>query len=361
MLKTRQAQSDKAEARARIDTQRTRTFTEQTHAARAALDATQADIDGVKTHIADLLARKEAIETDITRENRTLQHLLPVAVRLSTSPDAALLAAPQTASDSVMALSVLGGFSQLTQQRAETLQSREDELLAVETDLETQRQHLATLEHQQTRTLNTASARTKLAAHAEAIASQQAALARKAVTEAAQAAADLNAKIDTLVKQEAEARTLLEQEAEALTRQHQKARARHARSQAQALSSQGDGVTSGHGHAPVSGHVSIAWGQATEAGPATGITYTTLSATSVQAPCAGRIEFAGPFRSFGQMLILDCGRNYRFVLSGMGALAVSGGQNVQKNATLGRMPAASGALFVQLRHGAQVVSPAPFL
>jgi len=61
------------------------------------------------------------------------------------------------------------------------------------------------------------------------------------------------------------------------------------------------------------------------------------------------------------MLILDCGQNYRFVLSGLGSLGVSSGQSVRKAAALGQMPSAEGLLFVQLRHGAQIVSPAPFL
>ena len=360
-LRAKQIASAQAEAKARQDTARTLAYTAQTHTAQSAMDSTQNRIQTLQASITELKNRQTAVQADIRQQNAALQPLLPVAARLSIAPDAALLASPETASESVTALSILGGFSQLTRQRARTLQSREDELRAIGNDLEQQQKELSTLLTQQTHERNTAAARTRVAAHQEAIADQGAQRARKAVADAMQAAADLSAEISRLVQQEAQARAELEKEAAALARQHEFERARHARSQAQSLSSAGQGVSSNGGHAPVSGHVAIRWGQATEAGPATGITYAALSSAPVQAPCTGRVEFAGPFRSFGQMLILDCGRNYRFVLSGLGQLSVSGGQSIRKAATLGQMPAAEGMLFVQLRHGAQVVSPAPFL
>lgn len=360
-LKAKQIASAQAEAKAKQDSARTLAFTAQTHTAQSAVDTTQSRILALKASIAELMDKRTAVEADIRQQNAALQPLLPVAARLSIAPDAALLASPETASESVTALSVLGGFSRLTQQRAQALQSREDELHAIGIDLDNRQKELADLLAQQTRERNAAAARTRIAARQEAVADQGAQKARKAVADAMQAAADLSAEIDALVRQEAQARAELEKEAAALTRQHQLERARHARSQAQALSSAGQGVSSGSGHAPVSGHIAVRWGQTTEAGPATGITYAALSSAPVQAPCTGRVEFAGPFRSFGQMLILDCGRNYRFVLSGLGQLNVSGGQSIRKAATLGQMPASDGMLFVQLRHGTQVVSPAPFL
>lgn len=360
-LHAKQIASAQAEAKARQDNARTLAFMAQTHTAQSAVDTTQHRILTLRASIAELTEKQTAVEADIRRQNAALEPLLPVAARLSIAPDAALLASPGTVSESVTALSILGGFSRLTQQRAQTLQSRQDELRRIGDDLQTQQKELADLLAGQTRDRNTAAARTRIAARQEAAADQGAQKARKAVADALQAAANLSAEIDALVRQEAQARAKLEKEAAALTRQHQLERARHARSQAQALTSAGQGVSSSGGHAPVSGHVAIRWGQATEAGPATGITYAALSSAPVQAPCTGRVEFAGPFRSFGQMLILDCGRNYRFVLSGLGQLTVSGGQSIRKAATLGQMPTADGMLFVQLRHGTQVVSPAPFL
>ncbi len=43
----------------------------------------------------------------------------------------------------------------------------------------------------------------------------------------------------------------------------------------------------------------------------------------VRAPADGRVVYAGPFRSFGHVLILDAGDSYRIVLSGMGRVDVA--------------------------------------
>ncbi|WP_264812523.1 murein hydrolase activator EnvC family protein, partial [Gluconacetobacter sacchari] len=131
------------------------------------------------------------------------------------------------------------------------------------------------------------------------------------------------------------------------------------------LSARAPGTPAGRG-APVPGTIVTAWGTTTESGPATGITYAPPSGATVRAPCAGQVDFAGVFRSYGQMIILDCGRHDRFVLAGLGALAVSTGQALAHGAPVGRMPdwAGQGArptLFVQLRHGGGAVDPAPFL
>ncbi|WP_146888427.1 murein hydrolase activator EnvC family protein, partial [Acetobacter oeni] len=105
-----------------------------------------------------------------------------------------------------------------------------------------------------------------------------------------------------------------------------------------------------------------AWGEQTEAGPATGNTYAVAGGTSVRSPCSGTVEFAQPFRSYGQMLILNCGRDYRFVLAGLGALDVATGQALTKGAAIGAMPGGGSAtLLVQVRHGQKSVNPTPFL
>ena len=42
-------------------------------------------------------------------------------------------------------------------------------------------------------------------------------------------------------------------------------------------------------------------------------------------PCGGRVVFAGPFRSYGLLLIVDCGDGYHFVLAGLDRLDVAAG------------------------------------
>ncbi len=45
--------------------------------------------------------------------------------------------------------------------------------------------------------------------------------------------------------------------------------------------------------------------------------------------------FAGPFRSFGQLMIIDCGGGYHFVLAGLDRLDVAVGRPVQPGEPVG--------------------------
>jgi septal ring factor EnvC (AmiA/AmiB activator) len=118
----------------------------------------------------------------------------------------------------------------------------------------------------------------------------------------------------------------------------------------------------------VVGRVIKAFGTPGDAGPANGISYEAAPGARVVSPCAGRAVFAGPFRSFGQLVILDCGGGYHFVLAGLDRLDVQLGHPVQAGEPIGVMPnwdpKATGprpALYVELRHAGQAVNPAPWL
>jgi septal ring factor EnvC (AmiA/AmiB activator) len=98
------------------------------------------------------------------------------------------------------------------------------------------------------------------------------------------------------------------------------------------------------------------------------VSYQVAPGARVVAPCGGRAVFAGPFRSFGLLLIVDCGGGYHFVLSGFDRLDAQVGQSVKPGAPIGVMPGwdprTSGSrplLYVELRRNGQAVNPGSFL
>ncbi len=69
---------------------------------------------------------------------------------------------------------------------------------------------------------------------------------------------------------------------------------------------------------PVAGDILRQFGDADGTGhEAMGMTLATNAETVVTAPADGLIVYAGAFRSYGQMIILDAGEGYHIVLSGM--------------------------------------------
>lgn len=97
--------------------------------------------------------------------------------------------------------------------------------------------------------------------------------------------------------------------------------------------------------------------------PGPAIYMPTALGAPVRAGCGGSVLYAGQFRSYGQLLILDCGGDMRLVLGGLDRLGVRAGKSVRRGQTIGTMPHDSGPpprLYVEVRHGDQPVDPRTF-
>jgi len=366
----RQKAQQQAAAQAALDAAKTQQATTISTETAQALANTSQKIQIVTTRIDTLHTRETALQQQIAEESASFRLLVPIALQVRRSPEATLLATGDTqgqhtqgqaAGQAVRGLTILSGISTLVEHNAERLHDQHAELAATGADLTSQSADLAALQATQAEQNRRAGLATRQAIRTEKRADAAVLQARRAVAEAARQATALQAAIAQIEQAEHQAQTRLDAEAEALTRAHQAAKAQEARNKAHALAAPAGPGPTGHGGAPVSGPTLTSYGQETESGPATGITYNPPALSAVHAPCAGRIEFSGPFRSFGQMLILDCGRDYRFVLAGLGTLSVGNGSSIPKGGTLGTMPSDRSILFVQLRHGSQSVNPAPFL
>jgi septal ring factor EnvC (AmiA/AmiB activator) len=80
---------------------------------------------------------------------------------------------------------------------------------------------------------------------------------------------------------------------------------------------------------PVNGVKVREYGRADGSGGAEkGISIATRAGAQVTAPCDGWVVYAGPFRSYGQLLILNAGGGYHVVLAGMDRVSVDLGQFV---------------------------------
>ncbi|WP_431272512.1 murein hydrolase activator EnvC family protein [Dankookia sp. P2] len=78
-------------------------------------------------------------------------------------------------------------------------------------------------------------------------------------------------------------------------------------------------------------------------------------------PCGGKVVFGSSFRSYGLLLIVDCGDGYHFVLAGLDRLDASPGQRVLAEEPVGQLGAAEkggrAPLYLELRRNGQPVDP----
>ena len=106
---------------------------------------------------------------------------------------------------------------------------------------------------------------------------------------------------------------------------------------------------------------------------AAGDTIATRSGAIVITPVDAVVAFAAPFRSYGNVVILDVGDGYSLVLTGLGTVNVSAGQTLLAGEPLGAMretriasAAATGIdlttpeLYIELRQNGQAIDPGPW-
>lgn len=114
---------------------------------------------------------------------------------------------------------------------------------------------------------------------------------------------------------------------------------------------------------PVKGNIIKKYGELTEAGVTSrGITIRTRPNAQVISPYDGTVLFAGPFRGYGQLIIIEHGDGYHTLLAGIGRLDTSVGQSLLAGEPVGIMVAQSKpTLYIELRKNGQPINPAGWL
>jgi septal ring factor EnvC (AmiA/AmiB activator) len=116
---------------------------------------------------------------------------------------------------------------------------------------------------------------------------------------------------------------------------------------------------------PASGRVQGRYGEADEHGATQrGLTIETRAGAQVVATYGGTVAFAGQFRGYGQLLIIEHGEGYHSLLAGLGRIDARVGQSVVAGEPVGIMaplPGQTPKLYVEFRRNGQPVNPLPWL
>ncbi len=339
--------------------------------------ATAAQLRGLETATADAGTAMDALAHRRAEAQRRLEDragdlgaLMPLIERLSLYPAETLLAVPAGPEVALRGLLVLKGITRQLEQDAEALRAEQAEVARLTQEISTQEGRLSAAQSAQAaqaaaldRQIDEARARGQEAEDAAADANRRAAEQAAKADSLRAALTELDA---SRVQEEARAQAEI---ARADQKRETTVAAAARRRQAALAAPAGPGLEPhGQSGAPVAGKVIRAFGDAGDAGPATGISYQAPPASRVVAPCGGRVVFAGPFRSYGLLMILDCGGGFHFVLAGFDRMDVQVGHPVQPGEPVGVMPSwkpgtpgTRPSLYVELRRDGAPINPAPFL
>ena len=115
---------------------------------------------------------------------------------------------------------------------------------------------------------------------------------------------------------------------------------------------------------PASGLLIRRFGEPNEYGiPDQGLTIEAGSGAVVVAPFDGRVEFAGPFRGYGQILIIRHSDGYHSLLAGLDRIDGTVGDWVVAGEPVGAMTSQEPKprLYLELRHDGKPIDPLPWL
>jgi murein hydrolase activator len=368
------ARKDAADRASRAAAQALRLARERVEAA-AKLRQAEAATAAAAARIDALGERRRQAEQRVQARSKAMQPLLPLIERLSLYPVETLLAVPALPDQAIRGVLVLQGLSRQIEIETEALRRDQAEVDTAVEALRLAAPRLAASAAAQKREADALDQAIEAAHKDQAVAEAQ---ADEAASQAASAASRMETLRSALTAIEAQRRaeeTRAREDALRAERQKRTAEAQSARQrETQAARPTGVGTiapgTSPRGQLqpPVIGVVVKGWGEQTDGGPSSGLSYHAPPGAHVISPCGGRVVFAQSFRSYGLLLIVDCGGGYHVVLAGFDRLDVKLGQTLLAGEPVGVMPSwepgtttRRPALYVELRRDGTPVNPAPWL
>jgi len=299
-----------------------------------------------------------------------LIQLLAALERIAIQPPEALIAMPEAPSDTIRSALLIRAAVPAIEDRSRTLQAELDELAELRADIATRRRQLASaldsLRHERERLDRMAEQKSKVAAATE---EQKTALAKRNAKLASEAKdiRELLEKLESVRPKIPPPKPVPPTEKADRGESHPRSAAPPASPAPEAQVALRPPVESSAGRAmlPVRGQIIRTFGQEGPAGGLEkGITIETRPDAQVVAPFDGQVAFAGPFRGYGQILIIEQTDGYHTILVGLSRIDGIVGQNVVAGEPVGLMgnpESGRPALYVELRRNGRPVNPVPVL
>jgi septal ring factor EnvC (AmiA/AmiB activator) len=379
-----EAISANAEARKRLETEIADIRTDRAKLNSALIDTaarvrgTEDRINGLEERLRTLNASEAAIRRSLDGRRGVIVEVFAALQRMGRRPPPAVLVRPEDMLEAVRASIMLGAVLPELREEADTLASDLAELVrlkeAIATDRSTLNAELAALNGEQERLAALMNARqSRLAEIEQNVGAQQ-----QKAEELARKAGTLKELIDRMETEISGAQRAAEEARKAAEAQERETKERFAqlafRDPARLAPKIPFSEARGLLPRPVSGDTAVDFGASDGYGGTTrGISITTRPKASVVSPADGWVAFAGPFRSYGRLLIINAGGGYYVLLAGMDQISVDVGQFVlagEPVATMGDSPLMSlmgnaieknnPVLYVEFRKDGSSIDPGPW-
>jgi septal ring factor EnvC (AmiA/AmiB activator) len=363
------------------------------------IQQSEAQLTLIESRLGELGQQKKQVRETLEARHGTISALLAAMQRMGRNPPPVLVTRREDALSMVRSAMLLAAAFPELRGQATALSEQLADLQRVEDSIHLEGQRL------RAETARLEDARTRLAGLQESkrqsLAERQAELAqvRQTAGDLTRSVADLGELIGKLDKAVAQHTGLASYEQEVASEQRTAPKSAPAPSSAQAPATEGDDHRSsvvlapsdrmamltpgrikpampfadarGLLPMPVQGRRVLTFGEKTQYGSQSkGLVIETRHAAQVVSPCDGWIVYAGEFRSYGQLLIVNAGGGYHILLAGLSQIDAQLGQFVLAGEPVGVMSAAAKSathaqdnapvLYIEFRKDQRPVDPDPW-
>jgi septal ring factor EnvC (AmiA/AmiB activator) len=312
----------------------------------ASVQTQEEKVSNIEIKLKALSTEERAKARDLGNRHGELSSIIGSLARLGRRPSEALISAPTAPIDAVRSVIVLTSIIPELQLRTDNLRAELAALRGVRQDISGERAALASAsetlfrERQALDRLLTQTSRL----HKQTL--NKKAQSKQRIARLAQKAQNLRALLRELQKEE-------------------KRLARESPDTSAIPSGKAFSTTHGHLPLPVRGRLVTQFGERNQFGTRNrGLGVATRSQAQVVAPYDGRVLFAGPFRTYGQLLIISHGEGYHSLIAGMSRIDSAVGQWLLAGEPIGRMGRNDGSapvLYLELRRNGAPINPLPWL
>jgi septal ring factor EnvC (AmiA/AmiB activator) len=321
--------------------------------------------------LASLNAAADELSRSLERRRAVIADVLAALQRMGSNPPPAILVKPNDMSEAVRAATVMGAVIPELKSETEAVRHDLDALAATRDSIARERDELT--RRGQALAVDKMRLAALVDARQQSLASAQDALGsqRQRESDLARQATSLK---DLIAKLDAAAAAAHTTEAAAAAEIEARARAARGADPGRLKPEIAFGDAKGQVPLPAAGAILKSFGSPDGlGGTERGVSLATPAGATVSAPVDGAVLFAGPYRSYGQLLIMDAGGGYYVLLAGMDRINVESGEFVLAGEPIGVMGdrsvrmaatvvvgAARPVLYIELRKDGTAIDPGPW-
>ncbi len=327
-----------------------------------AVQKNEKSLQQLEQEIAVLRVKKTKIAGDLNKDRESLSGLIIALERIRRLPPETLVARPGAPRETAQAATALGAILPELNRRAEELKVRIAELNVLEASLEKNQTELKAsrdkLKSEKVKMDTLVVSRSKLfEATQNDLKAQQ-----KAVEDATREAKNFEELIARVERQNrlAEKERLKKKQKSRLNEDDAAPSGRTRNEDERTLAATLPGL--GAAQLPVSGVVKARYGDKDDIGAVSeGIRIEGRPDAVVVAPMGGVVRYAGDFKSYGNIILLEHKNNYHSLIAGLNRIDTVVGQSVDSGEPIGSLGTRSGSrptLYYELRLNGKPVNPA---